>query len=343
MKQIKLLLILVAVALISCKTEDKHKDLGDGMYAEIDTKYGSILLQLEYEKTPMTVANFVSLAEGTNDYVKVDSLKGKPFFNGLKFHRVMKDFMIQGGDPMGTGTGDPGYKFKDEFHKDLKHSGAGILSMANSGPATNGSQFFITHKATPWLDNKHSVFGHVLKGQEIVDVVVKDDIMEKITIIRKGDAAKAFNATKTFNEAFGEMEEEAKKAAAEQLAAMKSILDNEANAKEYESGLKITTLKKGTGAKPKKGQTVSIHYTGYLRNGKKIDSSVGTGKPFVTPIGIGKVVPGWDEGVIEMNVGTKAILYIPAHLAWGSRGAGGGVIPPNSAVIFEVELLDILK
>lgn len=342
MKHIKLVLILVTIALFSCKTEDKHKDLSDGMYAEIETKYGNILLQLEFEKTPMTVANFVSLAEGTNDYVKVDSLKGKPFYNGLKFHRVMKDFMIQGGDPMGTGSGDPGYKFKDEFDDSLKHEGPGILSMANSGPATNGSQFFITHKATPWLDNKHSVFGHVITGQEIVDVVVKDDIIEKVNIIRKGDAANAFKATKTFNDTFVKMEEEAKKAAEVQLAAMKSILDNEANAKEYASGLKITTLKKGTGAKPKKGQTVSIHYTGYLRDGKKIDSSIDKGKPFVTPIGIGKVVAGWDEGVTEMNVGTKAILYIPAHLAWGSRGAGG-VIPPNASVIFEVELLDILK
>ncbi len=341
MKKINLIIILSAVILTSCKT-DKYADLKDGMYADIETKYGNMLVQLEFEKTPMTVANFVSLAEGTNEYVD-EKYKGKRFFDGLKFHRVIPNFMIQGGDPLGTGRGNPGYKFKDEFDATLTHIGPGILSMANSGPATNGSQFFITHKATPHLNNRHTVFGHVIKeGQEIVNAIQKEDILEKVTIIRKGASAKAFNATKVFSKGFGKMEEKAKEEKEKQEFAMKSINDKEAKATAYDSGLKIFFEKEGSGAKPRKGDKVKMHYTGYLKNGKVFDSSVNKGVPFETPIGVGRVIQGWDEGVVKMKVGSKAIFYIPAHLAYGSRGAGKA-IPPNADIIFEVELLDIIK
>ena len=180
------------------KDEDKTTKLEDGMYAEMTTSKGVIILQLEFEKTPLTVANFVGLAEGAieNTAKKV----GVPFYDSLKFHRVIKDFMIQGGDPLGNGSGGPGYKFKDEIVPDLKHTGPGIFSMANAGPKTNGSQFFITHKATPWLDGRHTVFGHVIQGQDVVDAIVQGDIIVSVKIIRKGKPAKKFDALKTFTE-----------------------------------------------------------------------------------------------------------------------------------------------
>ena len=180
------------------KNEANTTKLEDGMYAEMTTSKGVIILQLEFEKTPLTVANFVGLAEGS---IKNTAKKaGEPFYDSLKFHRVIKDFMIQGGDPLGNGSGGPGYKFKDEIVPELKHTGPGIFSMANAGPKTNGSQFFITHKATPWLDGKHTVFGHVIQGQDLVDAIVQGDIIVSVKIIRKGKSAKKFDALKTFTE-----------------------------------------------------------------------------------------------------------------------------------------------
>ncbi len=308
----------------------------DGIFAEIETTKGKIVLRLEYKKTPITVANFISLAEGTNPKVS-ETYKGKKFYDGLKFHRVIKDFMIQGGDPLGNGTGGPGYAFKDEI-TDLKHDKGGILSMANSGPKTNGSQFFITHKETSWLDGKHTVFGSVVTGMEVVNAIEQNDVINKITIVRKGNEASKFNATKVFEDYFtNKAAEEAKEAAAKAAANAIALKEFE-TAKTTSSGLKYIVLKEGTGAKPVATSNVKVHYTGSLLDGKVFDSSVQRGQPI--DFGLNQVIPGWTEGVQLMTEGSKYKFLIPSKLAYGERGAGG-VIPPNSDLIFEVELIKI--
>ena len=194
------------IALAGALRAGAAEKLADGVYAELDTSKGKIVAQLEFEKTPLTVANFVGLAEGTKHYAKAPGetpkAQMKPFYDGLVFHRVMADFMIQGGCPLGNGTGGPGYRFRDEFDPTLKHTGPGILSMANAGPVSNGSQFFITHKATPWLDGKHSVFGHVVQGQEVVNQIAKGDTLTSIKILRIGEKAKAFKGDQADFERF---------------------------------------------------------------------------------------------------------------------------------------------
>ena len=312
----------------------------DGIFAEIETTKGKIVLRLEYKKTPVTVANFISLAEGTNPKVS-ETYKGKKFYDGLKFHRVIKDFMIQGGDPLGNGTGGPGYAFKDEI-TDLKHTKGGILSMANSGPKTNGSQFFITHKETSWLDGKHTVFGSVVTGMEVVNAIEQNDAITKMTIVRKGDEASKFNATKVFEDYFLNKDAEDAKEAAAQAAAQAAT--NAKALKQFEtavstaSGLKYIVLKEGTGAKPVATSNVKVHYTGSLLDGKVFDSSVQRGQPI--DFGLNQVIPGWTEGVQLMKEGAKYKFFIPYKLAYGERGAGG-VIPPKTDLIFEVELLKI--
>ena len=307
----------------------------DGLYAEIKTSKGDILILLEYEKVPMTVANFIGLAEGTIDNDKKG--KGEPYYDGLKFHRVIADFMIQGGCPLGTGTGDAGYKFPDEFHPDLTHSGPGILSMANSGPNTNGSQFFITHKETPWLDNKHSVFGHVVKGQDVVDAIAQNDVIISVNILRIGKDAEKFNVLKSFIDGqadFKELEAEKIKKMQDQLN------DLSKGAKKTGSGLMYIMEKEGSGEQAKSGDLVSVHYSGYLIDGTKFDSSVDRGTPIDFVLGQGRVIQGWDEGIALLKVGSKVKFIIPPDLGYGERGYPP-VIPGNSILIFEVELVEI--
>ena len=308
--------------------------MDNGIYAKFKTSKGDILVSLAYEKTPGTVGNFVALAEGNLE----NSVKkqGTPYYDGLKFHRVIPDFMIQGGCPLGTGTGDPGYKFDDEIHPDLKHDGPGKLSMANSGPATNGSQFFITHIETPWLDGKHTVFGNVVEGQNVVDTISQGDEMS-IEIIRVGTDAEAYNAV----EAFRTFEGLRAKREEEERKQQQEILDTVAKGyEETQSGLRYKILQNGDGNKATKGANVSVHYKGQLLDGTVFDSSYKRKQPIEFSVGVGQVISGWDEGILLLKVGDKARFVIPANLAYGESGAGG-VIPPNATLIFDVELMGV--
>jgi len=305
---------------------------GDGVYAVITTKKGDIVLQLEYKKTPLTVSNFVALAEGT--------MTGKPFYDGLKFHRVIADFMIQGGDPQGTGSGGPGYQFADEIDPSLKHTGPGTLSMANAGPGTNGSQFFITHVKTDWLDGKHTVFGRVIAGQDVVNKIAGGDLMDKVAIVRQGKDAEGFKPTKETFQTLQATAKERADAAAKAAAAEgeKKIAKLIEGFTKTPSGLNYKVTKAGTGSKPKKGQTILAHYEGRLTDGKVFDSSIARKEPLEFSVGVGQVIAGWDEGLMDMKVGEKRTLVIPPNLGYGTRGAGG-VIPPNAWLVFDVELV----
>jgi len=307
----------------------------NGIYAKFNTPKGSILVKLTHDKTPGTVGNFVGLAEGNLE--NKARPQGKPFYDGLKFHRVIPDFMVQGGCPQGTGTGGPGYQFDDEFHPELRHNKPGVLSMANSGPGSNGSQFFITHIPTDWLDNKHTVFGHVVEGQDVVDAVAQGDEIESIEIIREGEEAKNWNAIEAFRVFEGSR---AKREAKVKEAAEAQMEKLAAGFEKTESGLRYKMIQKGNGKKAENGKTVSVHYTGQLEDGKVFDSSYPRKKPIEFPLGRGNVIEGWDEGIALLQVGDKARFVIPSHLGYGSRGAGGA-IPPNATLIFDVELMDV--
>ena len=308
----------------------------DGVYAVIDTNKGDIVLELFYKETPMTVCNFVGLAEGT-----LDAAKGKPFYDGLTFHRVIANFMIQGGDPDGKGTGGPGYRFPDEFVDNLKHNTAGILSMANAGPGTNGSQFFITHVPTPWLDGKHTVFGRVVKGQDVVNKIVQGDRMNSISIIRKGAEAQKFTATqKDFNAYLAGATERAKQRAAQKREKYEALIKQKfPNAVKNESGVFYTIVKEGKGVKAQTGKTLTMKYKGSLLDGTVFDDS-DMHEPLKFVAGAGQLIAGFDQQAVQMAAGEKRTIVIPPELGYGSRGAGG-VIPPDAYLVFELELLSV--
>jgi FKBP-type peptidyl-prolyl cis-trans isomerase len=308
--------------------------LPPGLYADIYTSKGLIICKLEFEKTPLTVANFAGLAEGTKTHNRAGS---KHFYDGLVFHRVIANFMIQGGDPQGNGTGGPGYKFPDEFDASLKHDHPGILSMANAGPGTNGSQFFITHVPTPHLDGKHTIFGHVVEGQEVVNAIAIGDKMDSVRIVRVGAKAKAFKATEAaFQTLLKKAGEEAAKKQEKAEAGFKAM---EKKATTTASGLKYIVMRPGNGVKPAKGTKIKVHYTGTLADGTKFDSSRDRNQPFEFTVGAGQVIPGWDEGLLDMSKGERRTLIIPPNLAYGQNGAPPA-IPSNATLIFDVELLD---
>ncbi len=373
MKKTSIGIFLVIATLLSCKSS-KYADLGDGIFADIQTSKGDIILTLEYERTPVTVANFISLAEGTNPFVG-EQYKEKKFYDGLIFHRVMKDFMIQGGDPLGSGFGNPGYKFKDEFNDSLRHDKPGMLSMANGGPGTNGSQFFITHKEAPFLNDRHSVFGEVVAGMEVVDSIanvstsqendkkdrpLQDVVIKTIEIVRVGKTAKQFDATRIMTDYFAE--EKAKLAAIEKNKAdfAQEITRQPSEADSLPSGLKIITLSEGQGDQPKIGQKVLVNYAGWLTDGTLFDTSV---KEVAEKFGMfaeinkmhggefspapmdyspeSRLIAGFREGLMTMKVGDKKRLFIPPHLGYGPQG--GGPIPPDASLIFDLEIVGITE
>ena len=327
-----------------------HTHLTDGIYAKFQTTRGEIILKLEHEKTPMTVANFVGLAEG--NFEALGKKFTTPYYDGLKFHRVIANFMIQGGDPTGTGSSGPGYNFYDEIDETLRHDKAGTFSMANSGPTTNGSQFFITHGPTPHLDGKHTVFGYVVEGQSVVDAIQQDDIMTKVTIERIGNDAKKWNATKVFAEAYDKVKatEDDKKAVFAKIAAMSKdeysvymlseVKKKYPNAQQTESGLVYIIENKGEGVRPVSGTNLSVHYTGKFMDGTKFDSSVDRGQPMDFQYKVQSMIPGFEEGLAMLGKGGKGIFIIPYFDAYGPQGRPGA-IPPYSDLVFELEIVDM--
>lgn len=310
--------------------------LPDGLYAKISTDKGDITLRLDYDKAPLTVTNFVGLAEGS-----LDADKGKRFYDGLSFHRVVPDFVIQGGDPKGDGSGGPGYEFPNEVSPELKHDAPGVLAMANAGPDTNGSQFYITLAPTPFLDGSYSVFGRVVSGLDVVKKIAKGDLMRRVEIIRVGAAAKAFVADqKAFDERKAALlEARTKSTEAARQAAIAQIRKQWPDLSRSPEGIFYKITKAGSGPVPTTGATVLVDYTGKFLDGKIFDSSVGRA-PLSLAVGRGQVIPGWDKSLAAMKKGEKRLVVIPPELAYGARGYPG-VIPPDSWLVFEMELVDI--
>jgi cyclophilin family peptidyl-prolyl cis-trans isomerase len=370
---------LLFVLLTAAACQDKYPDLEDGLYAEIITNKGTMVANLEYDKVPVTVANFVALAEGKHPMVK-EEFKDKKYYNGLTFHRVMDKFMIQGGDPTASGSGEPGYKFPDEFSPDLKHDKAGILSMANPGPNSNGSQFFIMEVPYPSLDNRHAVFGELVMGLDVQDSIsnvkvaagnkpVDDVVIQEINIIRKGAKAKAFDAPKVFKEEMPliaqrqqEIKDNLKKVAQEkakvaQAAFLKNNEKLEGRVLNLPSGVAMIFTNEGDGEKPNSTEEVLVHCAGYFENGElfyttwkevaekngKFDERTAQQNgyqpfPMIYNESAG-LVPGFREAMLNMKVGDKARVFIPSFLGYGE--AGRGSIPPNTNLIFDLEIVGI--
>lgn len=323
-----------------CKPMGNAK-LGDGLFAVFEVAGGTITAQLFYEEAPLTVVNFVGLAEGT-----LDAHKGKKFYDGLKFHRVIsrangdgQDFMIQGGDPRGNGTGGPGYAFADEFVDSLDFSKPGMLAMANSGPATNGSQFFITIAPTPWLNGKHTIFGKVVDGQKVVDKTKQGDVIKSVKIVRNGKDAEGFSATQQdFDRLAKEAEKKASAAKEKQFASQIAEIEKKFPGYDKDSnGIYYKTTKTGYGEKTGKGKHVAADYKGYLIDGTVFDSSAGR-EPLEFVTASGQMIPGFDIMVQDMQAGEARTVVLPPNLAYGERGYPG-VIPPNAYLAFDIVLV----
>ncbi len=340
LKKIFLGLLLGSLIVSSAACSPKGKTVEalkgkEGVFAVLTTEKGEIVLELYYKKTPMTVTNFVGLAEGT-----LDAAKGKHYYDGLKFHRVIADFMIQGGDPQGNGTGGPGYKFPDEFVDELIFDKPGKLAMANSGANTNGSQFFITHVPTDWLNHKHTIFGEVVTGQDVVDAVAQGDHITKLEIIRQGAEAEKFTATQAdFDRLIEEQKKKNEEAAAKKMAA---VIEG---CEKTPEGIYYKTLKKGNGKKAGKGKKVTVDYRVYTVAGT--DTVFDASKKYhpqghepldFTTAGH-EMIEGFDLMVQDMEYGEERHMVLPPAMAYGPRGIPQVGIGGSDYICFDVTLV----
>ena len=350
MKKIMIALLASVLCISSgvCKPMSKSIEGKDGLFAVLETEKGTITMELFYKETPLTCVNFVGLAEGT-----LDAAKGKKFYDGLTFHRVIskangdgQDFMIQGGDPQGTGAGGPGYRFADEIVDSLKFDKGGYLAMANAGAGTNGSQFFITIVPTTWLNGKHTIFGKVVdeESQKVVNSVKQGDHIKSLSIVRNGADAAKFSATQADFDREAKVAnakvEERKKA--EREAAEKAMQSVIADCTKSKEGIYFKTLKEGKGNKIGKGKNAFVEYKGYLVDGTVFDGSAkmvsGGHEGLSFRVGAGQMIPGFDIMVQDMKVGETRKMVIPPDFAYGARGIPG-VIPGGAYICFDVMLV----
>ncbi len=317
------------------------QELSEGLYARIETNRGQVLVELAYERAPLTVTNFVGLAEG-----RLNSSRGAgvPFYDGLTFHRVVPGFVIQGGDPAGNGTGGPGYRFPDEFDPTLRHDRRGTLSMANSGPDSNGSQFFITLAATPWLDDRHSVFGYVVDGEDVVDSIRQGDRIESVEIIRRGADALAFRGGQAaFDRLVEAQRRQRMEAEAEERRQAAGIIEERwPEAQSTDSGIRYVIQEQGRGPVIRPGSRVTIHYDAFLLTSTEPFESTRQIDPVTVTAGEGRLLPGWEEALLTMRPEERRIVVLPPELAFGTTGAGQKV-PPNAFVVFDIEVLSVSR
>lgn len=331
-------LLLAALNAHAGGGQERYPDLEDGIYAELQTGKGNIVIDLKYEQVPLTVTNFIGLAEGSIEHSEGDG----PFYDGLTFHRVEEDFVIQGGDPAGDGTGGPGYRIPTEINQSLRHDGAGVVAMANSGPNRNGSQFYITLQATPWLDGNYSIFGEVAQGQDVVAEIEKGDVIETVRIIRRGEEAQNFPVNQErFDELLAARRSEIEEQQAAAIQSQQAYIErNWPDAREMESGIRYVIEAEGSGEKPGDGDTVQVRYTGSLLNGMPFESTANQNEPAEFRLGEVRTIPGWEATIRDMRPGEERTAIIPPDLAFGDRGRQG-IIPPNSFLVFEVELVAV--
>ena len=350
-----IILVVFSFLFSSCSP----KKYPDGLYAELNMGKGQIVLQLEFEKTPMTVANFVGLAEGTIDNSALPA--GTPYFDGSAFHRVVPNHVIQAGRPKDGQSGGLGYMFPNEIHPDLRHSGAGMLGMANGGPHTNGSQFYITLSDRSYLDNSYTVFGHVIEGIEVVHSTVQDDVIDSVVIVRIGKKAKQFKSdTEAFQKLVAEANQKLKEAEEAELKREADLIQtNWPEASTTESGLKYVVVQEGQGKKPESGAALKVLYSGNSLDGNLSFTSSGDGNitplpeaaPFEFILGQSQINPGINEALADMKKGEKRILILKSDLAFGTsgyyarevQGQRRFVIPPNTTLVYEIEVLDVIQ